>query len=481
MKTMISRAIILACTAMASAFATSVHAQIELDIDLTPEELASIINGNGVQILNPVITCADSAYGAFDISGIGEFPNGTGLALSTGNIFDMNAPNVLESTTTEWFTPGDADIDVITSATSFDACAFEFDVVPVGDTLRFDFTFASEEYEEYVGTPFNDAFAFLISGPGITGDPGLNGFENIALIQNTSIPVTINTINNGNPDIGFPAANPEFFHSNPPGFGTDFEYDGWTKGLFAERVVTACDTFRLKLVIADVADRRWDSTVFIEAIESNSITLTAETDAGIENMIEGCNDGTITFTRVPVTADPLDVIFFVGGTATNGTDYPLIGSDPDPDIPKIITIPANEASASILIEPIDDGLDEGIESIIFYVGNPNCPGTIQDSLIFNIQDELLVEIDPPLVFLCPGESHTFTVNEGGAIFDWTPEDFLDDPNIMEPTATPDGDIIYTLTTTASECVATAEGEIRVSDIVLTTDVTDILCGGSGEG
>lgn len=481
MKRMISKAIFMACTVVAVTFTSSLQAQIELDINLTPEELASIINGNGVQILNPVITCADSAFGAFDISGIGDFPNGTGVALSTGNIFDMYGPNVLESTTTEWFTPGDPDINIITNATSFDACAFEFDVVPVGDTLRFDFTFASEEYEEYVGTPFNDAFAFLISGPGITGDPGLSGFENIALIPNTTTPVTINNVNNGNPDIGFPAANPDFFHSNPPGFGTDFEYDGWTKGLFAQKVVTACDTFRLKLVIADVADRRWDSTVFIEAIESNSITLTAETDAGIDNMIEGCNDGTITFTRVPVTGDPLDVIFFIGGTATNGVDYPLIGTDPDPDVPKIITIPANEASASILIEPFDDGIDEGIETIIFYVGNPNCPGTIQDSLIFNIQDELLVEIDPPLVFLCPGESHTFTVNEGGVTFAWTPGDFLDDPNIMEPTATPDDDIIYTLTTTASECVATAEGEIRVSNIVLSADASDILCGGSGEG
>ena len=463
-------------------FSAGVSAQnIDLGFGGSPEELADLITGNGVQILNPSITCADSAYGTYDISAIPNFDSGTGLVLSTGNIIDMYGPNLSSSTTTEWGTPGDPLINVISGGTSFDACVFEFDIIPIGDTIRFNFTFASEEYEEYVGTVFNDAFGFFISGPGIDGTPGLGAFENIALIPGTSIPVSINTVNNGNPDIGFPPQNPEFFVSNPPGFNTVFEYDGWTTGLFAERVVTACDTFRLKLAIADVGDRRWDSSVFVEAIESSGVTLTATTDGEIDDMIKGCNNGTVTFTRSPVTANPLEVVYFIGGTAINGGDYPLIGGNPDPDAPKTITIPANEATASINIAPFETGVQAGDLTFIVYIGNPLCPGTITDSLVVNILEELLVSVNPPLSFICEGDSLTFTVNDGGTAFSWEPPLFLNDPNIMEPTASPPQDQEYTVTTTVSDCIASATAEIRVSVLEISSDVSNIECGGDEDG
>ncbi len=455
-------------------------AQVIMELGGTPEEFANLINGNGVQILNPSITCADSAFGQYIFVDVANLPTARGVVLSTGNIFDAPGPNLSSTTTTEWGTPGDDQITTIAGQSSFDACVFEFDVVPVGDTLRFNFTFASEEYPEYVGTPFNDVFAFLISGPGITGDVGLDGFENIALIPGTSTPVGINTVNNGNPDIGFPAVNSDFFVSNPIGFSTQFEYDGFTTGLFAQKVLAACDTFRLKLVIADVGDERWDSSVFIESIESNNVSLTATTDGEIENMIEGCNFGTVTFTRAPVSSAPLNVTYFIGGTAINGVDYPAIG-DPDPSEPKFITIPAGEASATVTIEPIDDGLNEGLETVVFYIGNPLCPGTVQDSLVFGILDELEIAVDPPQAFICPGESYTFNVIGEGNNFNWSPIDFLDDPTIKEPTASPDENTIYTITSIVSSCEETATGEVRVSNIVLTPDVTDIACGGDDNG
>ncbi len=442
--------------------------------------LSELINGNGVQILNATINCADGAYGRYSIENIPGISSSVGLVLSTGSVLDAAGPNLSNVTTTEWFTPGDPQISVIAGATSFDACSFEFDVVPVGDTLRFNFTFASEEYEEYVGTPFNDAFAFLISGPGIAGDPGLGGFENIALVPNTSTAVSINSVNNGNPDINFAPVNPQFFVSNPISNTSLFEYDGYTTGLFAEKVLAPCDTFRLKLVIADVGDRKWDSSVFIEAIESNSVTLTASTVGEIDEMIRGCNEGTVVFTRSPVTGSPLDITYFIGGSAINGVDYPAIGN-PDPLVPKSIAIPAGEASASIDILPFVTGTTDGPREIIFYIGNPLCQGTVQDSLVFAILDELTVDVVPPLAFLCPGDSVQFVVEGVGNNFSWTPAAGLNNAGIKMPSASPNASTTYTVTSVVSDCIASNTVEVRVSDIQIALNVTDIECGGANDG
>ncbi|MCA1762008.1 MAG: gliding motility-associated C-terminal domain-containing protein [Flavobacteriales bacterium] len=192
-------------------------------------------------------------------------------------------------------------------------------------------------------------------------------------------------------------------------------------------------------------------------------------------------ESTTTFTRQPVTPDPLVVTYFIGGTATNGVDYPQIGADPDPLEPKFITIPGNTASASILIEPIADGLDEGDESIVFYVGNPLCEGTIQDSLEFIIQDSLDLAVNPPLSFVCLGDSITFDVESSATSFTWSPADFLNDPNIQSPTSTPTGDITYTVTAGAAGCTSQTTVELQVTDVQLSADVTSILCNGEDNG
>jgi len=469
-------------TALALIARHETHAQsVVVQPELDPAELANVVTGNGVQLLNPTISCADSASGTYDIQSVAGFPTGTGIVLSTGNIDNIRGPNNSESITTEFDTPGDPFLTSIIGNTTYDGCALEFDVVPVGDTLRFNFTFASEEYSEYVGTPFNDAFGFFISGPGIVGEPIFNGAENIALIPGTSTSVSTNNINNGNPDIGFPPVNPSLFNENPLGFTNIIQYDGWTLDLFAEKIVQPCDTFHLKLVIADGADREWDSAVFIEEIQSNNVNLSSSTEGDIENMIEGCNNGTVTFTREPVTDEDVVVTFFVDGTATNGTDYPLIGDDPDPNLPKFITIPANQASASIDILPFDDGVAEGDETVIFYVGNPNCVGTIQDSLIFTIQDSLNLSINPPLAFVCLGDSLLFDVQSEASTYTWSPGDFLDDPAIQNPTTTPTANITYTLEAEVASCSSTASTEIFATDVELSSITTDILCGGDATG
>ena len=59
--------------------------------------------------------------------------------------------------------------NIIGGTPTFNASILEFDFVPYSDTVRFNYVFASEEYPEYVGSQYNDVFAFFISGPGIAG------------------------------------------------------------------------------------------------------------------------------------------------------------------------------------------------------------------------------------------------------------------------------------------------------------------------
>ncbi|HXB40218.1 MAG TPA: choice-of-anchor L domain-containing protein [Bacteroidia bacterium] len=141
---------------------------------------------------------------------------------------------------------------------TFDACVLEMDIIPTADTLSFNYIFGSEEYDEFVGTDFNDVFAFFISGEGITGE------KNLAVIPGTDIPVSINTINNGASGTqGRNSSNPGYYISNVSG-SIAIEYDGLTKLMHIRQPVKPYQTYHIKLAIADVSDNSYDSGVLIE-------------------------------------------------------------------------------------------------------------------------------------------------------------------------------------------------------------------------
>jgi hypothetical protein len=107
-------------------------------------------------------------------------------------------PNNIGSQTTGGgnFQVGDPDLQAISTVAMNDAAILEFDFIPNGDSISFNYSFGSEEYNEYVCGTVNDAFGFFLSGPGISG-PFSNGAINLANVPGTTIPVTINTVNNG--------------------------------------------------------------------------------------------------------------------------------------------------------------------------------------------------------------------------------------------------------------------------------------------
>lgn len=434
--------------------------------DLT--QLASSITGDGVQISNPVINCHTEGYGEFTYSG-NALGIQQGILLTSGRRNEAIGPNDVENKSFQQGTPGSPILDVVTGRSTRDACLFEFDIIPSGDSLKFNFVFGSEEYNEWVGSQYNDVFGFFISGPGIVGNPGIGNDRNIALIPNTTQAVTINNVNNG--------SNSQYYFDNAG--GQHIQYDGLTRGLKAISAVQPCQTYHLKLIVADASDRKFDSGVFIERIQSNNISMSLVTATGGPDLIEGCNSGVVRFTRGAVRPTPLTLEYYLQGTATNGTDYAAIGNI-DPNVPKTVTIPANQASVDVPISPVADGIAEPTETLNFILGNPYCTGGILGSLVVNLADSLVSSVSPGTTTICPGGQVQFQVT-GGANYSWSPAAGLSSTNTANPIASPSSTTNYSVVISQGTCSRTVNRLVRVSNPTLSGVVTRPLCAGNSNG
>ncbi len=252
----------------------SASAQISVTPTSTATALATALTGGGVTISSPTLNCHNLANGTFTVtpgtlvgSGLSATAWGinSGIVLSSGKVASAaGAEGTLASFNTG--TAGDPDLTTLAGAATYDACILEFDVIPTGDTIKFDYIFGSEEYNNSTCGNYNDAFAFFISGPGITGT------ANMALVPGTTIPVTVNSVNNGVPGSGFTLANctamgtgsPFTSYYNDNTGGTRFTMKGFTKVFTAVHDVLPCNMYHLKITIADGGNHLYDSEVFIK-------------------------------------------------------------------------------------------------------------------------------------------------------------------------------------------------------------------------
>ncbi len=245
---------------------TNSYSQLTTTVNPSIGDLTNYFQGIGLTISNLTVTAAPGSYGFY--SGISNMAFGNGIIMSTGQINNSinNPPSALY--TADNHAPGDPLIDVITGTSSFDGCVIEFDCVPTNSTLFFDYAFGSEEYNEYVGSPFNDAFAIVISGPNPVG--GNYNNTNIAFVPGTTTPmISVNSINNGTSSGAGPCYNCSYYVDNTN--GTSIAYDGFTSGLQGQVQVAIGQTYHLKIAIADAGDGFYDSCVMFLANSFKSI------------------------------------------------------------------------------------------------------------------------------------------------------------------------------------------------------------------
>jgi hypothetical protein len=300
------------------------YSQLLVNPTTNAAQLVSALLGPGVTVANPVLTCPDSAASTFNgvATNVGL---GNGVLLTSGSARNAVGPNISTSITTGNFSLGDPDLDaVVAPLTTEDACALEFDITPICDTIQISYVFGSDEYDEFVCAGYNDAFGFFISGPGFVGA------QNIALVPGGTTPVGINTVNIGapgtfgSPGPGCITVNSAFYSQNAN--GATIEYDGFTIPMLAKTAVVPCSTYHIKLVVADVGDASYDSGVFLESggikCSSSIITLSSSLSTpGAGGAVEGCVTGYFEFDRSGDTTVAQTVTYQIGGTATSGLDY----------------------------------------------------------------------------------------------------------------------------------------------------------------
>ena len=132
----------------------------------------------------------------------------------------------------------------------------EFDIISFGTQLQFNYVFGSTEYNEYVGSDYNDVFGIFISGPGLSGPYSNNGI-NIALIPGTSDHISVNTVNNNN--------NSSYYINNENNWGPYyFVYDGYTVPLSGTCNVQCYQTYHIRMGISNVNDNLFDAGVLIQ-------------------------------------------------------------------------------------------------------------------------------------------------------------------------------------------------------------------------
>lgn len=341
-------------------------------------------NGCGLGIVNGVVIGSGNVNGASGLNNSGSF--------------NLGPPN-----SNDGF--GDVDLGTLSGMDLNNTAILEFDFVPTGDSLAFNYVFSSEEYPEYVNS-INDAFGFFLSGPGING-AYTNSAMNIALIPGSTVPISINTVNSGE--------NAAYYVDNEVGFA-GIQADGFTAVLTAYAQVICGENYHIKIVIGDAMDYLYDSWVFLEAgsFQSNVLTLdynapnySSPIDGGV---YEGCQAGDLVFTRAGQLDAEVSYSLTFGGDAIIGSDINFPYNE--------IVFPAGEDEVVITFQAIQDFVLEGVESLEITMENAGC-GASSANLIINVYDLPALEVSVEDALINCGESATFTPVIAGGLGDYT--------------------------------------------------------------
>ena len=237
-------------------------------IDITPSHdgtiLGDAIFGNvasGITLQSSTYIGADQAAAKYRNLDFAPFAKmRSGILLTTGNALIARGPNDLEYAGEDNGGPSGTFMNYDGNGAVADLLdVARLDVHFTSDStqkLYFDFSFGSEEYFEWVNSPYNDTFLSLLDDNPVTLSRDL--------VDN---PITVNNqfFRVDNRPAGWSDTDYVGNHSTPAGLDAgiaELQYDGFTPMLRTTFTVSAGDHV-LSFVIGDAGDRIYDSGVFI--------------------------------------------------------------------------------------------------------------------------------------------------------------------------------------------------------------------------
>lgn len=343
-------------------FALQANAQItvtDLSEGRTAQNLADAIEGPGVEIFTGAIfrqvvdpdpllsdlpdALPNRAAGTFTGTGT-EYGFSSGIILSSGRADNIQGTtnalsiagnfNAAADTTAELSLDGDPLLEALYGNEGpgqpdqpfGDSTRLTFTFEPDAAFVTLQFVFASDEYNQYVGSPFNDIFGVFVNN-----DP-----ENHAVVGVDQDPASINSINF--------KTNSQYHRNNeiffPPLRETSYttEANGMTTTLTCRVPVNANETNTMHLVIADRTDLIRDSWALIRAGSLTTtppvfVTKTADAPASLAG---GINGYTITLTNTGSSAAtitsiedllPDDFVYRSGTTTGATTSNPAVTTE----------------------------------------------------------------------------------------------------------------------------------------------------------
>lgn len=415
-------------------FGMNVFAQISVNDTPTAAQLVTnTLIGNGVSVSNITFIGQASQKGEFT-AGSSNIGLPSGIVLSSGRVVDCVPPSEPSSALSQFGGPGDPDVlataQSVTSnpnsifiTSSEDAAVLEFDFIPDGNTVSFNFVFASEEYTTWINSEYNDAFGFYLTGPNPAGGNYMN--QNLALVPGTNEPITISTIY-VEPFETPPSRNGQYYIGTPVGHS----FNGFTVPIEIAFNVTCGETYHFKFAVADCSDDYLDTGVFLEAGSFTSVPVEISFNTNISGgavqndstVFEGCNQLTdILFTRPGCQSiDSLIVDVAITGTSTNGVDYTMLEDT-------IIFTPGVD-SVIWQLNVFADGIVEGPESIIFTLTTvgPNGDTLVATGTLWINEPSPLEVSGPDINLYCLTDSTDISALASGGFqpytYDWSTGD-----------------------------------------------------------
>ncbi|WP_263361285.1 DUF7507 domain-containing protein [Flavobacterium collinsii] len=279
----------------------SMYAQATITTNPSNLQINTALNGPGIVIVGGTLSGAATAatLRANQVATFSNGVSGAGLQIPSGAYFTTgNAPFELANRNTDIqksFNPAgattvsDPNLSTIDPTATRDLVSYSFTITlaPNVSGLLFSYQFGSEEYPDYVGSNFDDAFGFFVSGPGISG------VQNFATLPNGSA-TSINKVNAGIPGFNSPATPVPAYDGSqsalyinnghittitggkynlnaapqPGPFPIFTEHNGLTKSIKKSIIgLTPGGTYTFKVVIADAGDASLDSGVFLDIVE----------------------------------------------------------------------------------------------------------------------------------------------------------------------------------------------------------------------